>query len=146
LKYDIIDPISKTHDPLIGTLLPRLTELHRERIADNLEFLFYDALEERIKQDRNRDTRSLNFENREKEREQYEDWRLSMENELLIADGYEPVETMRELRKKRESIIKEEEENNVPDALLVESAKIIMDLLELKEEVAASNETETTGI
>lgn len=146
LKYDIIDPISKTHDPLIGTLLPRLTELHRERIADSLEFLFYDALEERIKQDRDRDTRSLNFEEREKELEQYEDWRLSMENELLVAEGYEPVETMRELRKKRDSINDEEEENNVPDALLIESAKIIMDLLELKEEVTASNETETTGI
>ena len=146
LKFDIIDRINKSHDPLIGTLLPRLTELHRERIANDAEFKFYDAMEERIKRDRDRDTRSLNFDEREQERDDYNDWRLSTQNARFVARGLEPVKTLDELKNTLDEIIDEEEENNVPDALLVESAKIIMDLLELEEEVAASNETETTGI
>ncbi|MYD45753.1 MAG: tail-specific protease [Gammaproteobacteria bacterium] len=146
LKHDIIDPASEKHDPLIGTLLPRLTELHRERIANDPEFLFFDALEDRIKRDRDRVVRSLNFNEREKERDDYNSWRLSTQNERFIARGLEPVETLKDLRETLDDIVEEEEENNVPDALLIESAKIIIDFLELKEEVAASKETETTGI
>ena len=146
MKFDIIDPVSQKHDPLIGTLLPRLAELHRERIADNPHFLFYDALEARIKRDRNRETRSLNFEARERERNDYEAWRIRTENELLATEGYEPVETMSELRDTRDEIVEDQEENGVPDALLIESAEIILDFLELTDEVATSNDTETTGI
>ncbi|MYC24981.1 MAG: tail-specific protease [Gammaproteobacteria bacterium] len=146
LKFDIIDRVSRKHDPLIGTLLPRLTELHRDRIADNPHFRFYDALEARIKRDRDRETRSLNFEARERERNDYEDWRIRTENELLATEGYEPVETMSELRDTRDEIVEDREENGVPDALLIESAEIIIDFLELKDEVTASNDTETTGI
>lgn len=146
LKFDIIDRISRNHDPLIGTLLPRLTELHRERIADNPEFRFYDALEERIKRDRDRDTRSLNFEEREKERDEYNSWRINTQNERFVARGLKPVETLENLKETLDDIDEEEAESKLPDALLIESAKIIIDYLKLKEEVAASNDTETTGI
>lgn len=146
LKFDIIDRISRTHDPLIGTLLPRLTELHRERIADNPEFRFYDALEERIKRDRDRDTRSLNFEEREKERDEYNSWRINTQNERFVARGLKPVETLENLKETLDDIDEEEAESKLPDALLIESAKIIIDYLKLKEEVAASTDTETTGI
>ena len=146
LKYDIIDRISRTHDPLIGTLLPRLTELHRERIASDPEFKFYDALEDRIKQDRDRETRSLNFDEREQERDDYNSWRLNTQNARLVARGLEPVDTLDDLKDTLDELVEEEEENNVPDAMLVESAKIILDLLELEEEVATSSEAETTGI
>lgn len=146
LKFDIIDRISQKHNPLIGTLLPRLTELHRERIADDPEFQFYNALEERIKRDRDRDTRSLNFEEREKERDDYNSWRLSTQNERFVARGLEPVKTLDDLRETLDEIDEDEEESKLPDALLIESANIIVDYLKLKEEVAASDDTETTGI
>lgn len=146
LSFDFIDRPSYKPDPLIGSLLPRLSRLHNERIADDPDFLYFDAVEERIKRDRNRDELSLNLEVRELERKEFVDWRLRVHNARFVGRGLDPVETLTELNDTLKDMEEEEEENDIPDALLIESAKIVSDLLDLSEEVAGSSEAETTGI
>ena len=144
LSFDIIDGPAYKHNAVIESLLPRLTSLHVERIADNPDFIYYDALEERIKRDSDRDKVSLSLEAREHEREGFIDWRLSVHNVRFLAKGQEPVETLDELTDALEAI--EEQEEDLPDPLLIESANIVNDLLELTDEFAASVGGETTGI
>lgn len=146
LPYDMIGGPAREPNPLISSLLPRLSKLHDERIVENPDFLYFDAVEKRIKRDRDRDELSLNLEQRELERKEFIDWRLDVHNARFVGKGIEPVETLDELNKTLKAIEEEEEENNIPDALLIESANIVNDLLDLSEEVAASPEAETTGI
>ena len=146
LSFDMIKELAFNPDDLIDSLLPRLTKMHEERIADNPDFVFYDALEERIKRDRDRDSVSLNFEEREQQRNDYNNWRLSVNNSRFVAKGQAAVKTLSELNDTLDAIAEEEEDLNKPDPLLIESARIINDFHNLSEEVATSAEAETTGI
>ena len=97
-----------------------------------------------MKRDFDRDSLSLNIDQRRDERDEYISWRLDTHNTRFIAKGLDPVETLDELRDVLEKITKEEEKS--PDPLLIESAKIVSDLHNLAEEVTASADAETTGL
>ena len=144
LVYDFVDELSYRRNDLIDSLLARLTKLHKDRIEENPDFIFYDKLEARLKRDFDRDSLSLNIDQRRDERDEYISWRLDTHNTRFIAKGLDPVETLDELRDVLEKIAKEEEKN--PDPLLIESAKIVSDLHNLAEEVTASADAETTGL
>lgn len=146
LSYDMIDHLAYKQNPLIGSLLARLTKLHEERISENPDFIFYDELEERMKRDFDKQSVSLNFEQRVKEREEYNNWRLQTHNDRFTAKGIHKVETLDTLKDTLDAIEEEEEAKNLPDPMLIESANIINDLLNLSEEVATSGDAETTGI
>ena len=146
LSFDIIDGPAYKHDPLIRSLLPELSELHADRVAEDPDFLYFDAVEERIKRNQDKESISLNLEVREREREEFINWRLQVQNARLVAKGMDAVETLDELTETLEQLEAEENEKNIPDALLIESANILNDLLELSEEYASSPEAETTGI
>lgn len=146
LSYDMIDHLAYKQNPLIGSLLARLTKLHEERIAVNPDFIFYDELEARMKRDFDKKSVSLNFDQRVKEREEYNTWRLQTHNDRFTAKGIQTVKTLDTLKDTLDAIEEEEEAKNLPDPMLIESANIINDLLNLSEEVATSGDADTTGI
>ena len=146
LAFDIIDHPKYTPNPLIESLLPQLTKLHEKRIVENPDFVYFDEVEQRIKRDRDKDSVSLNLEEREHEREQDKDWRLSVWNARFIANGQDTVETIEELNDVLDKIEREDEKHNRPDPMLIESAHIINDLLELTDKASEQLGEETTGI
>ena len=114
----------------ISPLLPTLRARHAERIRHDAEFTYLQARKTRIERLRQRTEVSLHEEARRAEREADDDWLLETENARLLARGEEPVATIDELDERREAEAFDEPAPE-DDALLIETANIVVDLIGL---------------
>ena len=106
--------------------------LHQQRIRQNPEFQFFMDIEKINEQSRNRKVITLNETTREREREQRNNQRLELENDMRQALGRAVVESMEMLEQEREQQFKDAEEDRnaqEPDAYLRESGSILNDYL-----------------
>ena len=129
LAYTIIDGPEYFPVADISPVIPQLIERHQVRTEDNPDFVYYRAVENRIREDRRRKEFSLNEAKRRAERDTRDAQRLSIENARLMAKGREPVDNIEDLSDALDELRDETEDD--PDGMLIEAAHVVADLLEL---------------
>lgn len=144
MPWDVIQPAVYPQTNQIETLLPELTAAHHERTADNPDFNYMRALSDRARENRERTHISLNENVRTEQKAAEDQWLLDLENELRVAKGEEPVESLDALDEIREAEqAADEEPDPHEDPLLTESGKILLDLINLTHQVALVERTPT---
>ena len=108
-------------------MIDDLKAAHEGRIETDPYFVYYHELAKRIEANRAITHVSLNEEKQREIRDEYNDWRLKVENDLLTAIGEQPAENLDELDDRLEEIKKKFEDQ--PDAILKESARILLDYI-----------------
>ena len=115
----------------VTPFLDSLQQRHQARVEADPDFEYLRALATRNAEERARTHISLNRETRERERADYEDWRLGLENELLLAKGEAPVASLEEL----DEAVGEPPEAD-EDPMLRETAMILLDYIGMARQVA----------
>jgi len=140
MPWDVIQPAVYPQTNQIETLLPELQVLHDTRTADHPDFNYMRSLSDKAKQNSRRTHLSLRESTRTDEKESEDSWRLTLENDLRLAKGEEPVESLDAL----EELLNEEtdeEPDPSEDPLLTESGQILLDFIGLTHQVALVERT-----
>ena len=101
-----------------------LRDRHERRQKSDPDFRYRLAMIDRLEEMRAKDTLSLNEDVRRKERNDAEEWELTLENNRRLAKNLEPVKELEELES-------EDAQDSQDDPLLVETANILLDYMEL---------------
>ncbi|OTA15800.1 carboxy-terminal protease [Xenorhabdus vietnamensis] len=119
LPWDNIKPAHYTSSKVISDLIPLLTKLHNQRIANDPEFKYIkqDIAYYKVIKERN-GVYSLNYTQREKENKEYETNKLNHLNERFKREGKKLLKSLDDLPKDYKG----------PDPYLDESVKIALDL------------------
>jgi carboxyl-terminal processing protease len=139
MPWDMIQPAVYPRSEQISPLLGELQVRHEERVADNPDFLYLNKLSERSRENTRKTHLSLNEQVRNQEKADDDAWRLRVENELRVAKGEEPVESLDALEEIQEALAESEEEPE--DAMLIESGNVLLDYLGLLRQVALAEST-----
>jgi len=151
LPWDTIDPNYYRPYSDLKSIIPTLTDLHQNRLEENPDFEFIEAQIDRALENRERNQLSLNEATLISEREEADLWRLQITNARRVAKGEEPFASVEDMDADSED---EEEEivlNNAgvdpverddtitegeddADPYLVESGKILLDMIGLQQE------------
>jgi len=133
----------------LKSILPSLVTRHEERLADNPDFNFIEAQIQRALENREENQLSLNEQELLAEREEADQWRLEITNARRIAKGQEPYESVEAMDDdndteeevalnnagidpvEKDELMTEEDDN--ADPYLVESGKILLDMIGLQE-------------
>jgi len=133
----------------LKAILPSLVTRHEERLADNPDFNFIEAQIQRALENREENQLSLNEQELLAEREEADQWRLEITNARRIAKGQEPYESVEAMDDdndteeevamnnagidpvEKDELMTEEDDN--ADPYLVESGKILLDMIGLQE-------------
>ena len=134
MPWDMIQPAVYPHSDQLSPLLAELQSRHDERVADNPDFVYMRTLSERSRENSRKTHLSLNQEVREQEKADDDAWRLNLENQLRVAKGEEPVESLDALEELQKALAEAEEKPD--DALLIESGNVLIDYLSLLRQVA----------
>jgi len=149
LAWDTIRPAGYQAKRDFQQWLPVLRENHQNRIETNPDFIYLHNQKDLMTELRQRTDITLNEKQRKQEREDNEEQRLAIENKRRKAKGMELLTELKSSEKKKEdekskegekkeSENKEEEEDEKePDALLLETGKILSDLMSLSKNSAA---------
>ncbi|MCP1726513.1 carboxyl-terminal processing protease [Natronospira proteinivora] len=126
LAWDEIASLEYDGDPLPRSLVEQLTEMHSERVSEDLDFnnLLDDIRRYREVQERR--TLSLNLDKRRESQEDARERRLAQENVRRAARGEAALS----------ELDGDEEATGDPDILLTESARILADFAALLPEYA----------
>ena len=127
MPHSTIAPVSFTRYTDRDQMIDDLKAAHEGRIETDPYFVYYHELAKRIEANRAITHVSLNEEKQREIRDEYNDWRLKVENNLLTAIGEQPAENLDELDDRLEEIKKKFEDQ--PDAILKESARILLDYI-----------------
>jgi carboxyl-terminal processing protease len=138
MPWDMIQPTVFSHGSSISPLVTTLNERHRARVANNPDFAYLRALAAKSTETANETTVSLNYETRKAEKIEADRWRLDLENGLRTAHGKKPVATLEELEKVAEDE-KEELEDPANDAMIHESADVLVDYINLTRQTAIAD-------
>ena len=141
LAWDTIRPAGYQAKRDFQQWLPVLRENHQNRIETNPDFIYLHNQKDLMTELRQRTDITLNEKQRKQEREDNEQQRLAIENKRRKAKGMELLTELKSSDKKteddkakegeeKESKDKEEDDKE-PDALLLETGKILTDLMEL---------------
>lgn len=142
MPWDVIQPAVYPQTNQIETLLPELQSQHAARTADQPDFNYMRALSSKSKENSQRTHVSLQESVRTQEKEADDAWLLDLENELRLAKGEEPVETLDELDELRKAEQEADEEPDpAEDPLLTESGNILLDYIGLSHQVALVERT-----
>ncbi len=139
LPWDVIQPVVYQRSEQFKPFLDDLRDRHTSRASDDPEFRYYQALAERMREDRKRTHVSLNESERRAEKVADDAWRLKLENDRRKARGEEPLASMDELNDERveeEAQPARNAEALKEDAMIRESAMILLDFLKLRQQVA----------
>ena len=134
MPWDMIQPAVYPHSEQITPLLSELQGRHEDRVSDNPDFEYMRTLSARSKANSQKTHLSLNESVREKEKADDDAWRLNLENQLRVAKGEEPVESLDELEEIQKALAEAEEEAD--DAMLIESGNVLIDYMSLLRQVA----------
>ena len=133
-----VPPTSFISFDRVAPVLDTLRMRHEARSLDDPEFAYLRARKERIERAQQRTTLSLQEEARLAEKEADDAWFLDVENARLVARGEEPAATIDELNERREQ---ESFEELAPedDALVLETANILVDFIDLSAPLASAD-------
>lgn len=147
MPWDSIRPTQYRYSTLIDQELPTLKKLHNKRIKDNPDFLYLNKQKELIEEFRQQTQISLNEKVRKAERENNDAKRLAIENERRKAKDMPLLSSLDELDEedtdladedakdgdsnKEESKKDADKKKAEDDAVLVESAHILLDFAQL---------------
>lgn len=175
MPWDSIRPAQYQYSTLINQELPTLKKLHEKRIKDNPDFLYLNKQKELIEELRLQTQISLNEKIRKAERELNDNKRLNIENERRKAKGMPLISSLDELDEEEEASQKADEEETKDkkkgkkdskkdkkerdeksakernkkaedDALLVESAHILLDYTQLQSVNTMTAKREKAGV
>ncbi|GGB79993.1 tail-specific protease [Marinobacterium zhoushanense] len=130
LPWDKVRPVRYGRFPSLTELLPTLSQMHHQRTDSDPDFLFMNEQIERLKEKRS-DRVSLNENTLKEEREKAESWVLDSENRRRRGKGLDKVESLAELE---QTLPKDEQGRTInpeAEALLNESAHIMLDMINL---------------
>ena len=135
LAWDTIRPAMYSQSNDLRSVLGLLRNRHKDRVADNPDFMYLRALSERNEKTRKRTHLSLNELVRTQEKEEDDSWRLELENARLMAKGEDPVASLDELEERQNEETDEDETKDEPDALVTESGNVLIDFMRLRSQV-----------
>jgi len=137
MPWDMIQPAVYPSTDQIRPLLNELRELHDSRVSDDPDFAYLRALAEKTREAGNKRELSLNEAVRKQEKAAEDEWRLSLENSLRVANGLPAAKTLDELEELEEAEDEASEtEALVDDALVRESGNVLLDYISLTRQVA----------
>ena len=133
LTWDTIKPAAYRQTNNIQPYLERLRVNHERRVLDDPDFAYLRSLSFWRREKRAETHISLNQATRVNEKEADDKWRLDLENARLIANGEDPVSSLKEFEKRQSQrdagkISGSDEE---PDPLITETGHILMDYINL---------------
>ena len=128
-KYRVIDDLTP--------YIEELDKLYVERTGENPDFVYLRAHEQRNIEDGEKVEFSLNLDKRRMERDEYDQWRLGVENARLIGKSMSPAESLEEVEDIREEIFKKEQDE--PDYILREVGNILNDFINLEDLLALTD-------
>lgn len=131
LAWDTIYEVPHQTYMDLSPILPRLRELHNQRISDDADYLYLQAMLEHIEKMRDKTRISLNKQNREQEQKQAQKTRLDLENRRRAAKGLSPVENLDEIEE--DDSDKKEDKKAQDDPVLIEGSNILVDLMAIIE-------------
>ena len=138
MPWDMIQPAAFSGDNDIQPLFPDLRARHNERAASDPEFAYLQTLAMKSRENAERTRLSLNEADRRAENAEYEQWRLDLENALRKSKGEPQLASLDEL----DELEFDDESPPGDDPMLVETGKILLDLIGLEHQVAmVGNET-----
>ncbi|MEH6448036.1 MAG: carboxy terminal-processing peptidase [Oleispira sp.] len=151
LAWDTIRPAGYQAKRDFQQWLPVLRENHQNRIETNPDFIYLHNQKDLMTELRQRTDITLNEKQRKQEREDNESQRLAIENTRRKAKGMELLTELKSDEKKKDDKAKdgddkdskgkdskdEEDEKKEADALLLETGKILTDLMSLSQNSAA---------
>ncbi|MBX3705215.1 MAG: carboxy terminal-processing peptidase [Pseudomonadales bacterium] len=135
MPWDMIQPAVYTRGSGVTPLVSELNRRHSERVADDPDFAYLRALAARTRETAQQTLVSLNYAARQAEKADADRWRLELENQLRKAHGKAPVESLEDLEKVVEAE-KDEYKDPANDALVKESAQILIDFVGLTRQIA----------
>ena len=150
LPWDTIDPNYYRPYSDLKTLLPSLNSLHQSRLGTDPDFAFIEAQINRTLENKEKNQLTLNEAELIGERAEADQWRLDITNTRRIAKGQEPYESvaaMDDSSEVEEDIVEntagvepvvdnevDSDEEEDADPYLVESGKILLDMIGLQME------------
>ncbi|WP_285275513.1 carboxy terminal-processing peptidase [Halopseudomonas bauzanensis] len=143
LPWDTIPAARYEADKRLDKYIPLLTDKHKARAANDPEFTYTLARIELNRAMQEREYLPLNEERRRIEQKEFEDKLLTMENTRRKALGEDPLEALDKEDPLMDgtgipSPMAEEESTDEDDPFLAETGHILIDLLELKRQVASA--------
>ena len=124
-------PLAYRFDPHLSTLRKR----HDDRVATDPDFAYLRARGEYLENLQDRTRVSLSEAARLAERAADDAWALRLENELLVAKGKQPVASLEELSDRPTAAVLDQTDPET-DALLTETANILIDYIDLSQGIA----------
>jgi len=176
MPWDSIRPTQYQYSTLISQELPTLKKLHEKRIKDNPDFLYLNKQKELIEELRLQTEISLNEETRKAERALNDEKRLNIENERRKAKKMPLIASLDELdaeetdspdlavldsedkkkankkdskkgkKDKADKNAKAKDKKAEDDALLVESAHILLDFTQLQSVQTMTAQQQKKGV
>jgi len=149
LPWDTIDPNYYRPYSDLKTILPELITAHENRRKADPDFTFIEAQIARALENKEKNQLTLNEADLIAEREESDQWRLQITNTRRLAKGQEPfesVDAMDEGADEEEEVIENtagidpvvsdeliSEDDDDADPYLLESGKILLDILSLQQ-------------
>ena len=151
LPWDTIEPNYYRPYTDLKSVIPSLTSLHETRLTGDPDFNFIEAQIARSLENREKNQLTLNETALLEERAESDQWRLQITNARRIAKGQDPFASVEAMDEDSDSDEDEVAQNNAgvdpvesegstsegednADPYLVESGKILLDLIELQQE------------
>ena len=139
MPWDTIPPARYNSSQQLKPFVAQLQANHEARAAKDPDFIYTLArlgLDDEIK---SREFLPLNESKRKQQLNDYESRLLVMENTRRTAKGEEPLESLEKQDPADEVVLQEEDADKEPDAFLVETGHILVDLLQLEHQVAKAD-------
>ena len=114
--------------------LPMLRERHVERTEQDPEFIYVLSLRALLDKNRNRETLSLNMEQRTSQQQAFDAERLAIENRRRDSRGEDPLDSIKALRDLEEQRALDPESHDEAiddDPYVRETGEILVDLMDL---------------
>lgn len=122
LPWDTIKPLNYMTYAANVADMETIRELHEERKDQSPYFSFVSKLADRAKQEQDTKSLSLNFNTREAELEERNQWRLDVTNPYLIANDIEPADDISELEDRMHEL-----DDQIPEEIELETSRILLD-------------------
>lgn len=151
LPWDTIEPNFYRPYTDLRLIVPTLNTRHDQRMQSDPDFQFIRAEIEKVKEDQANNLLTLNETKLQEERKARDAWRLALENQKRVAKGLEPLTDAKELDAgsdadaaaleggadgidpvATESPEADDKKDKEPDPYLVESGRILMDMIGLQ--------------
>ncbi len=132
LPWDKIPPVRHRDYSNLDLILPELRDRHETRKAQDPDLIYIKNQKELLEKTRAIKYISLNETNRQAESKRIEDEQLALENQRRKAKKQDTLESLNDLEE-----IKDDPNNDIE---LVESGRIILDLIEVSQPAMASGE------